>query len=199
MTFAERLDKLEPRERKLLGVLVGIVAALVVLAVPIYAWSAVSSSRTENDEIRALIDEVYKARLSVAERKAKQDALLARYGRPAPALAGFIEDAAKQNGITIADAQDKPEVPHGKKYTERLTVVKMHKVGMLALVKTIEKIEQSGHAVAVTRLNIRPRAGEPDSYEVELGVSAYDRKPDAKEKDKDKGEPKDTAEEEKIP
>ncbi|MDI1484786.1 hypothetical protein [Polyangium sp. y55x31] len=199
MTFAERLDKLEPRERKLLGLLVGILAALVVLAVPIYAWSAVSSSRTENDEIRALIDEVYKARLSVADRKAKQDALLARYGRPAPALAGFIEDAAKQNGITIADAQDKPEVPHGKKYTERLTVVKMHKVGMLALVKTIEKIEQSGHAVAVTRLNIRPRAGEPDSYEVELGVSAYDRKPDAKEKDKDKGESKDTAEEEKTP
>ncbi|MDC0740236.1 hypothetical protein [Polyangium mundeleinium] len=199
MTFAERLEKLEPRERKLLGVLVGIMAALLVLAMPIYAWSAVSSSRTENDEIRALIDEVYKARLSVAERKAKQDALLARYGRPAPALAGFIEDAAKQNGITIADAQDKPEVPHGKKYSERLTVVKMHKVGMLALVKTIERIEQSGHAVAVTRLNIRPRAGEPDSYEVELGVSAYDRKPDAKEKDKDKGEPKDTAEEEKTP
>lgn len=197
MTFAERLDKLEPRERKLLGVLAGTVAALLVLAMPIYAWSAVSSSHTENDEIRALIDEVYKARLSVAERKAKQDALLARYGRPAPALAGFIEDAAKQNGITIADAQDKPEVPHGKKYTERLTVVKMHKVGMLALVKTIERIEQSGHAVAVTRLNIRPRAGEPDSYEVELGVSAYDRKPDAK--DKDKGEPKDTAEEEKTP
>ena len=201
MTLADRLDKLEPRERKLLGILVGILAALIVLALPIYAWSAVSSSRTENDEIRALIDEVYKARLSVAERKAKQDAILARYGRPAPTLGGFIEEAAKANGITIADAQDKPEVPHGKRYTERLTVVKMHKVGMLALVKTIEKIEQSGHPVAVTRLNIRPRAGEPDSYEVELGVSAYDRKPDAKEKDKDKdkGEPKDTAEEEKSP
>ncbi|MDI1451948.1 hypothetical protein [Polyangium sp. 6x1] len=201
MTFAERLEKLEPRERKLLGLLLGILAGLVVLALPIYAWSAVSSSRTENDEIRALIDEVYKARLSVSDRKAKQDALLARYGRPAPMLAGFIEDAAKQNGITIADSQDKPEAPHGKKYTERLTVVKLHKVGMLALVKMLEKIEQSGHPVAITRLNIRPRAGEPDSYEVELGVSAYDRKPDAKEKDKDKdkGESKDAAEEEKVP
>jgi general secretion pathway protein M len=197
VTLAERLDKLEPRERKLLGLLLGIMAALLVLALPIYAWSAVSSAHTENDEIRVLIDDVYKARLSVSERKAKQDALLARYGRPAPTLAGFIEDAAKQNGITVADAQDKPEVPHGKRYTERLTVVKLHKVGMLALVKMIEKIEQSGHAVAVTRLNIRPRAGEPDSYEVELGVSAYDRKPDPKEKDK--GEPKDAADEEKTP
>ncbi len=203
MTLAERLEKLEPRERKLLGLLLGVMAGLIVLALPIYAWSAVSSARTENDEIRVLIEDVYKARLTVSERKAKQDAVLARYGRPAPALAGFIEDAAKQNGITVADAQDKPEVPHGKRYSERLTVVKMHKVGMLALVKMLERIEQSGHAVAITRLSIRPRAGEPDSYEVELGVSAYDRKPDAKEKDKDKdkdkGESKDAAEEDKTP
>ena len=176
MTLADRLDKLEPRERRLLGVLVGILAATIVLALPIYAWSAVSSSRTENDEIRALIDEVYKARLSVAERKAKQDALLARYGKPAPLLAGFIEDAAKANGITIADSQDKPEVPHGKKYTERITVVKMHRSGMLGLAKMLEHIEGSGHPVAVTKLNLKPRAGEPDSYEVELGISAFDRK-----------------------
>jgi general secretion pathway protein M len=31
----------------------------------------------------------------------------------------------------------------------------------------------------VTKLNIKPRAGEPDSYEVELGISAFDRKADA--------------------
>jgi general secretion pathway protein M len=52
----------------------------------------------------------------------------------------------------------------------------MHKIGMLALAKTLEQIESSGHPVAVTKLNLKPRAGEPDSYEVELGVSAYDRK-----------------------
>ena len=60
-----------------------------------------------------------------------------------------------------------------------MTVVKMHKVGMLPLAKMLEKIEQSGYAVVVSKLNIKPRAGEADSYEVELGVSAFDRKPDA--------------------
>ncbi|MBK9262454.1 MAG: type II secretion system protein M [Polyangiaceae bacterium] len=197
MTFAERLDKLEPRERRLLGLLAGIVVALLVLAVPLYAWSAVQDARSNNDQIRGLITDIYKARTNALEKRAKQEALLARYSKPAPALAGFIEDAAKQNNITVADAQDKPEVPHGKKYTERITVVKLHKVGMLNLVKLLEKIEQSGHPVAISRLNIRPRSGEPDSYEVELGVSAYDRKPDAKEKEK--GEAKDAAQEEKLP
>lgn len=201
MTFAERLDKLEPRERRLLGVLTGLVVVLLVLAMPLYAWSAVRDARDSNEQIRALVSDIYKARMNVGEMRAKQEALLARYSKPAPQLAGFIEEAAKQNSITVADSQDKPEIPHGKRYSERITVVKLHKVGMLNLVKLLEKIEQSGHPVAISRLNIRPRSGEPDSYEVELGVSAYDRKADPKEKDKEKekGEAKDPAQEEKIP
>jgi len=203
VTFAERLDKLEPRERRLLGILTGLVAALLVLALPLYAWSAVRDARDGNEQIRDLISDIYKARMSVGEMRAKQEALLARYSKPAPQLGGFIEDAAKANNITIADSQDKPEVPHGKKYTERVTSVKLHKVGLLNLVKMLEKIEQSGHPVAISRLNIRPRSGEPDSYEVELGVSAYDRKADPKdkdkEKDKDKAEAKEPAQEEKVP
>jgi general secretion pathway protein M len=70
-------------------------------------------------------------------------------------------------------------VPHGKRYSERMTVVRMHKIGMKALAQTLEKVESSGYPVAITRLDIKPRAGEPDMYEVELGVSAFDRKPDA--------------------
>lgn len=201
MTFAERLDKLEPRERRLLGILGGLVVALLVLALPMYAWSAVRDARDGNDQIRDLVADIYKARMNVGELRAKQEALLARYSKPAPPLAGFIEDAAKQNNITVADSQDKPEVPHGKRYSERITVVKLHKVGMLNLVKLLEKIEQSGHPIVISRLNIRPRSGEPDSYEVELGVSAYDRKADPKDKDKDKdkGETKEATPEEKVP
>ncbi|KYG08355.1 hypothetical protein BE21_24120 [Sorangium cellulosum] len=178
MTLRERLDKLEPRERRLLTLLVGFLGVLVFLAVPIGLASVASGRRAENQEVRDLLQQIYEASGKVSERKAQKDALLARYARPAPALAGFIEDAAKQQGLTAAESQDRPDVPHGKKYTERVTVVKMHRIGMLGLAKMLERIETSGHPVAVTKLNIKPRAGEPDSYEVELGVSAFDRKGD---------------------
>ncbi|WP_437676203.1 type II secretion system protein GspM [Sorangium sp. So ce131] len=178
MTLRERLDKLEPRERKLLTFLLGFLAAIVLLLVPIGLATMASSKRSENQEVRDLLQSIYEASTRVSERKAQRDALLARYARPAPALAGFIEDAAKQQGLTAAESQDRPDVPHGKKYTERVTVVKMHKIGMLGLAKMLERFESSGHPVAVTKLNIKPRAGEPDSYEVELGVSAFDRKGD---------------------
>ncbi|WP_438026266.1 hypothetical protein [Sorangium sp. So ce233] len=178
MTLRERLDKLEPRERRLLTILLGFLAVCVLLLVPIGLASVASSKRTENQEMRDLLQSIYEASGKVNERKAQRDALLARYARPAPPLAGFIEDAAKQQGLTAAESQDRPDVPHGKKYTERVTVVKMHRIGMLGLAKMLERVESSGHPVAVTRLNIKPRAGEPDSYEVELGISAFDRKGD---------------------
>ncbi len=46
---------------------------------------------------------------------------------------------------------------------------------MLALARLLESIEKSGYPMAVTKLNIRRRSGEPDSYDVDLGVSSYDR------------------------
>lgn len=174
-----KLDKLDTRERRLLTILIGIFAAMVLLAGPIGVWSMLSRKRSENQEIRELITAIHDAAGQVSERRSKHDALVARYAKPAPQLAGFIDEAAKANSISAAESQDRPETPHGKRYSERTTVVKMHKVGMLALAKTLEKIEQSGHPVAVTRLNLKPRTGEPDSYEVELGVSAFDRKGEA--------------------
>jgi len=180
VSLRERLDKLEPRERRLLMILASIFGGFLLLVGPVALWSMINGKRNENQEVRELIDQIYDARATIADRHAKRDTLLARYAKPAPPLAGFIEESAKENGVSATESQDLPEIPHGKRYSERTTKVKFHKIGMLALAKTLEKIEQSGYPVAVTRLNIRPRgASEPDFYEVDLGVSAFDRKADA--------------------
>jgi general secretion pathway protein M len=179
MTLRERFDKLEPRERRLLGILGTMLGVFLVLLIPIGIYSLVSGRRSENQDMRDLIDQIYEARGQISERKGKHDALLARYAHQAPPLAGFIEEATKENGVSAAESQDRAPVPHGKRYSERVTVVKIHKIGMLALSKTLEKIEQSGYALSVTRLNVKPRVGEPDSYEVELGISAFDRSAEA--------------------
>lgn len=180
MTIAARLDKLDERERKLLGVLGAVAGVLLVLVAPIALVSALSSKQAENDAIRTVLSEIEDARSTINERKAKHGAVLAKYANPAPPLAGFIEQAAKKHSLASADTQDKPETPHGKLYTERFTVVKMHKISLLPFVQMLEEIETSGHPVAVTRLNIRPRPNEPDQYEVEVGISAYDRKGEGK-------------------
>ena len=46
---------------------------------------------------------------------------------------------------------------------------------MGTIARYLENIEKSGHAIAISRLDIRKRSAEQDSYDVEIGVSAYDR------------------------
>jgi general secretion pathway protein M len=172
--FLDRFN-LNPRERKLVQALIVVLAVLFVLGVPVGLESWVSSKREENQALRDAIDNVQAARGTIRERQAKKDAIAQRYQNRAPELAAYLEAAAKKQKLDITDSVDRPPVPIGKRYTERSTTIHLKKAGMLALSRFIESIEQSGSPVAVTRLNIRRRMGEPDSYDVELGVSAWDR------------------------
>ena len=73
----------------------------------------------------------------------------ARDARKAPQLAGFLAQMADQSGIDIPESQDRPTVPHGKKFDERSTQIRLRQVGMLKLATFMEKIEQSGNAVTM--------------------------------------------------
>jgi general secretion pathway protein M len=118
---------------------------------------------------------VQDARGRVRERQAKKDAIALRYSKTAPPLAGYLEQAARQQKLQVTDSTPLPDVPHGKRYMEHGTDIHLKKSGMLPLALFLESIEKSGYPVAATRLNIRRRTGEPDSYDVEVGVSSYDR------------------------
>jgi len=166
---------LNPREQRVATIFVGVLAVMLLLAVPVGLQTLVSSRKTENDELRAALTAVQAARSQVRDRQSAKDAIAIRYQKKAPPLAGFIEQSARSNKLDVNDSVDRPEVPHGKRYVERSTVVHFKKASMLPIAKFLETVEKSQYAVAVTRLNVRKRSGEPDSYDVEVGVSAYDR------------------------
>ena len=174
MGIREQLTNLSPREQKLLTALAVVFGALVLLGVPAYVYADLSASRSRNEEMRELLDRMGKASELLALRRSERAALDLRYARPAPALASFLESAATANGLEVPESTDRPDV-EGKGYTERITVVKMRSVNLKPLVKMLEKLERSGHPVAITQLQIKARASSPDLYDVQLGVSAYDR------------------------
>jgi len=166
---------LNPREQRMASIAVLVVGVMVLLAVPIGLSTLVASRRSENDELRTALASVNNARAQIRERQERKSNIAQRYGKKAPQLAGFLEQSASAQKLQVTDSVDRPDVPHGKKYVERNTVIHLKKSGMAAIAKFLESIEKSGYPVAVSRLNIRKRAGEPDSSDVEIGVSAYDR------------------------
>jgi len=171
----EWYEKLAPRERRLMNVLGGFLAAFLLVLVPLGVSLMLGSRRQENKALTEAIYSIKNAREEVRQRQARREAVLARYANKAPSLASVFEKAARDNKIDIQESRDMPEVPHGKKYNERTTVIRMRKVGMLPLAKMLEQLEQQHMPISISRFNIRRRGGERDSYDIELGLSAFDR------------------------
>jgi len=192
MSLSERLSRLEPRERRLLGILGGVLGAMAFLAVPIAIAASVHGQKNQNDDLRAAIANIDDAREKVAKAQAARDAVTARYAQPAPPLAAFLSKVAGEVQVEIPESQDRQAVPHGKRYTERSTKIVLRKVGMLKLIHLMERIETSGHPVIMSSLNIRKRLVEPDSFDVDMVVSAFDRK--APEPKKAEAKPEGSAE-----
>jgi general secretion pathway protein M len=173
----ERFERLESREQRLLLALVGIFGFMVFLLIPIVLFATASSRSKENDAIRDVSQAIVDARPQLEVRDAQRQKILARYARPTPPLAGFLEQLASLHSIEIPESQDRPIVPHGaKRYEERSTKIELQKVGMKNLALFLEGIETSGLPVRVSGIDIRKRAAEPDSWDISLIVSAYDRK-----------------------
>jgi len=168
------VEKLNPRERRLVNVLGVFLACFAVLAIPLGLESIVHARESDNQELYGALQAVQDARTQVRERREKKEALLARYSKKAPPLAGFLEQAAQTVKLEVTDSVDRPEVPHGKRYVERATTVHLKKAGLLPISKFLEALEKSGYPIEVSRLSLRKRTGEQDSYDVEVGVSAYD-------------------------
>jgi general secretion pathway protein M len=166
---------LNPREQRIATIAVLVVGVMVVLAAPIGFGTLVSSRRTENDDLRAALTAVNGARGQIRERQERKASIAQRYNKHNLQLAGFLEQTATAQKLQVTDSVDRPDVPHGKRYVERNTVIHLKKSGMGPIAKFLEAIEKTGYPVAVSRLNIRKRAGEPDSYDVEVGVSFFER------------------------
>ena len=186
----ERFDRLESREQRLLLALVGIFGFMVVVLVPIVLFATAASRSHENDSIREVSQAILDARPQLEQHDAQKQKVLSRYARQAPPLAGLLEQLATTHGIDIPESQDRPVVPHGgKRYEERSTKIELQKVGMKNLALFLEAIETSGYPVRVSGIDIRKRATEPDSWDISLIVSAYDRKEPEKTKPASSAEP----------
>jgi type II secretory pathway component PulM len=168
------LDQLSARERTMVVGLGVVFAAIIVILVPLRVSAYLGDRQRGNDDMRQAIADVNAARARFAARKAALGDVAARYANKAPPLGVLVDEKAKSAGLEIAVQTDVPPTPRGKLYTERATKLSIQKTGLKALANFLEAIETSGHPVAVTQFEMTRRI-EPDSYTVNMTISAYDR------------------------
>lgn len=166
---------LNAREQRALSVFLMVLLAFVVIGIPLGLSTMAASRRSDNEELRHVIESIQSSRVQIREQKARRESIVQRYKNAVPGLAAFIDEVARREKVEVSDSQERPEVAIGKRYKEHTTAVHFKRAGMLKIAKFLEGIDGSGKPVSVSKLNIRKRTGEPDSYDVELWVSAYDR------------------------
>ena len=175
MSLADRIAGLDPAQQRLLnGLLLGL-GVLVVLLLPIGLTAVVHGKRSDNQALRDATDSIADNLEAIQRAQLEKAATLERYAKPAPPLAPFLAGLATETGVEIPESQDRQAIPHGKRYMERSTKFSLHKVGLLKLLKFMERIEQSGNPIIISSLNIRKRLDPADQYDVEMSVSAFDR------------------------
>lgn len=175
--FSDRVrgyvDGLNERERKLLGAL-GVVFALIVVVLPLYVvTSAISDIEEQNREISTVLRDIGRARGTLAQREAERAAAQARYQQAAPPLGSFLEARAAEQELQLREVTDQPEkVVAG--FRRRNVRATLPSVGLKKVIKLLTSIENSRFPVAVERIQIEHFRGGEDSYNVQIGVIAYD-------------------------
>jgi hypothetical protein len=175
MGVQERFESLEPRERRLVLLLVGIGFVMAVMLVPVGVSALLSEKTERNAVLKAAIERIALEGDEIRERQARHEALLARYETPAPALAGFLDKAASASGVEIPEVGDQSVVTHGKRYEERYVSIPLRKVGLVGLVKFMERVSGGTEPTSISKLNIRKRGVTPDTYDVQMTVSSFVR------------------------
>jgi len=187
MSLNDKLDQLEPRERQLLLALGVFLAVGVLVLLPGLVWAQVANKREAVAELRDAIGEIQSSRAKIAEVTAARKSILDRYSRPAPPLSSFLAGLAKGSELDIPEIQDADVKAHGKKYEEHLTNITLRKVSMYNSVKFMESIALSPHPVSISRLIINKRGAEEDSFDMQMTVSAFERKLIAKKPSRSTG------------
>jgi general secretion pathway protein M len=167
---------LNPREQRVASIAVYVFGFFLVLAVPVGLSMLVSSRRAENEEMKETLALVNGARPKIKAAQERKSTIVSRYAKKAPQLGGFLEQKASAAGLQAQDSVDRPDVNHGKQYVEHQTTIHLKNTGLGPIARFLESLERSEYPISVTRLNIRKRSGENDSYgPIEVGVSSYDR------------------------
>jgi len=181
VNIQERIDRLAPRERQLLGIMVAVFLVMVILLVPLGVTTILGSRRGDIESLQAALDRIATERPMLERRQQEKEALLSKYRSAAPALAGYLSKAATSQSIEIPEIKDRPPVPYGKKFEEQSVEITLKKVGLLNLSKFLESVVQGGYPISIGKLNIRSRSAQPDSYDVSMTVSSYRRLADSKQ------------------
>lgn len=167
-------ENLNDRERKLVTLLGGVLAVLIVFLPVWLLTSSIGAIEEENEQIRGALRDISDHGTQLAARDEQRQAAERRYDNPAPPLGSFLEAKAREAGYDRPlEVTDQPEKVEGE-FTRRNTRASLPGVDLRTAIGVMTAVKNSPYPVAIEKLQLEHyQAG--DRYNVQLGVVAFDR------------------------
>lgn len=169
------INRLAPRERRLLLVLGGAVVGFAILVVGYLFVGSLRDIAQTNEDAREALATIDKHKDEYLDAKSRMMAQEVRIGAGAPQLAADLEAAARDVGIQIPETNPRAPVPAGKSHVEHGVEVTLRQVDLESLTKFLSKLETARRLIVVSQMNIRRRFSEGDKLDVKLTATAYER------------------------
>jgi hypothetical protein len=182
--FSGEWERLAPKQRRTLAILVGTAVGIATLFIFWLVFSNISDLEEDNLAVREALAAIAKNKDVYLDAKARSDQQAARIGNDPPQLTGDIETAAKEEQIDIAESTEQKPVPAGKHYVEHDVDIKIHEVGLQALTKFMRRLETGPRLIFFTRLSLKRRFSDQEKLEVEATATAFERVHEEKAKKK---------------
>jgi hypothetical protein len=164
---------LNDRERRMLSALGAVALVLLLLLPPLMLSLSNSELQSENEELRAVLDELSRKRGQLMQLAAERKTAEARYLNKTPPLGSFMEAKAKEQGLTLQEVTDQPEKTVGR-YQRRSVTVSLPQTGLTPVIQLMSSIVTSGHPVAIQQIQL-DHYQPGDQYNVKLGILTYDK------------------------
>jgi general secretion pathway protein M len=168
-------NRMAPRERRLVSVLIGSVVAFAVLVIGFIIVGNLSDIETSNEDAREALAAIAKHKDDYIEARERMRAQEVRIGTEPPQFAADLEEAAREVSIQIPETNEQPATPVGKRYLEHKVDVKLRQVDLQSLSKFLARLENGRRLIVVTQLRVRKHFSEGDKLDVELTALAYEK------------------------
>lgn len=187
-SVGQRFRSLSTREQVLVNAMLGTAVVLVLVLAVVLMQRKVNALERRVEANDQVLTDLATGGQEYLEQRREREREEARFDKELPPLPGLLERLAGESGIEIPESRERPDDPIGKKWIRKSVEVRLRRVGLKAFTDFMVKIENENRRIpiAITHLTVKRRAAEPDSYDVEITVSAYQK---AKLSKKKKSEP----------
>jgi hypothetical protein len=174
--FASWLERLNPRERMLLGIMAAVAVGLCCFVIVLLTNSSLAASKLEIEEQRQMLNELALSGEMIRQRLEAQQEQVKQQDVAPPALGTQLQAHATKAGMGETDLEmtPQPEELLGNWVRKSVEVrLRRKPLGQLAELWALTVNDRAQYPVAITKLHIRRLLHQEDSFDVEMTVSSY--------------------------